>query len=229
MARTITFSPPEVASPENGHAYGAPQPPRSRRRFFPLILGVALVLFCGLTFASMQSAAGARVPVLAVTQPIAAGSSVTDDKLRVVEVNVPSGTKLLPESKRGEVIGRVAKVDLLPGMLVARELIDVEQATRGVVAIPLRAGRAPALSPGDVVTIVDTTQTIGVALPGLGQGNPDPGARRMGVGTVRSAEGPTQNGETIVSLEVDDSVASQVAVKANAGEVSLVLQSGRTP
>src|ERR1700756_5248996 len=100
-----------------------PQPPgqgprRARRRSVPLAAGgVVLVVVCALVFAEGWLAAGNRQPVLALSQPVAAGQGITARDPEAARVSAAGPVSLAPASGQAEVVGSTAAASLPAGSL----------------------------------------------------------------------------------------------------------------
>ncbi|HNJ98019.1 MAG TPA: isocitrate/isopropylmalate family dehydrogenase, partial [Ilumatobacteraceae bacterium] len=145
---------------------------RGRVRTQWLALGAALVVLAGVLVAWGLSQAAARVEVVQVARPVAAGQPLTADDLTVTGVAYDSGVSgLVPASSLDRLVGRVAAVDLQRGALVQvgmwsdePALLDGEDRVGAVLA----AGNFPAgLHRGDVAVaagIDSTTATTPVVV-----------------------------------------------------------------
>ena len=70
---------------------------------------------CALVFAEGWLAAGHRQPVLALSQPVAAGQVITAADLETVRVSAAGPVSLVPASRQAEVVGSTAAVSLPAG------------------------------------------------------------------------------------------------------------------
>mgnify|MGYP000845519220 CR=1 FL=1 len=127
---------------------------RSRVRTQWLALGAALVVLAGVVVAWALAEAADRVPVVQVAQPVRAGEVIQADHLRVTDVAVGTDVAgLVPDTSLDRLVGRVAAIDLVPGVLVvdgmwrdAPDLLAGEQRIGAVMA----SGAFPAgLGQGD--------------------------------------------------------------------------------
>lgn len=184
---------------------------RGRVRTQWLALGAALVVLAGVLVAWGLSQAAARVEVVQVARPVAAGQPLTADDLTVTGVAYDSGVSgLVPASSLDRLVGRVAAVDLQRGALVQvgmwsdePALLDGEDRVGAVLA----AGNFPAgLHRGDVAVaagIDSTTETVPVL-----------------VRVLDTAEGA--DGQLLVTLAVPSDRSIEVAQLAATDRLLLV-------
>ncbi len=181
----------------------------------------------GFGFLILDLSAAHRVPVLTVARPIPAGAPITKDDLRTVQISDAPGLKTLAPGALRDVTGRTALIALSPGTMLAPDLVSSGNANdRATVAIALKPGRAPKLSQNDAVSIINTNQQVkGITISGSSQSS----AHVLGTGKVRDVnEGSGTNSDTIVSLEVDAGIATDVAASASSGDVALVARSSKS-
>lgn len=171
-------------------------------------LAAALVVLAGVVVTWAVSSAGRRVQVVQVAQQVEAGSPIEVADLITAAVAFDPGVEgLVPAASLDALLGRIAAIDLEPGVLLQRgmwrdgeSLLDGERAVGAV----LSAGRfPPGLAPGDLV--------LGAPLGGLliaGLGGPagstiDGGASGSGsatspagsaAGSTTGASGGSSNG-----------------------------------
>ena len=177
-----------------------------------MVAGLILVIGCGAGMAALYSGAGERSEVLAVAREVPAGARVTDADLKVVRVGADSSLQLLPTSLRPRVVGRLARVGLVPGTLLTPAHLaqgEVVPSGQSVVAVLLRFGQAPSLRPGDRVLVVAPAQNVSAA------------AQVFSVETQGR-----DSGDTRVSLLADEVTAARIASLASSrAEISVVLRS----
>lgn len=121
-----------------------------------LALSAALVVLTGVVVSWAVGAAGSRVMVVQVARPVAAGAALQAADLMTAAVAFDAGVEsLVPAGSLDALLGRLAAIDLEPGVLLQRgmwregeSLADDEVAVGAVLA----AGRfPPGLAIGDVV------------------------------------------------------------------------------
>ncbi|NUR30048.1 MAG: hypothetical protein HOV83_30065 [Catenulispora sp.] len=199
---------------------GAAQP---KRRWSLLVGGLLLVLLCAGVFAVIQLGGDARVQVLAVARPVAAGQLISAADLRTVGVVPDRSVPLLRAGQAQQVIGRTAAVPLAADTLLTESQLgpaNWPDAGQAVVAVALKPGRVPAgIAPGSHVLVVT------VAKDG-GPGDPALPAAPVSVPAVVVEVVPAADGAdtTVVSLLLARDDATKVA--ATGSDVSLVVVAG---
>jgi hypothetical protein len=185
-----------------------------------VLVGVALMVGFALLFGASALRADPAVPVLAVTQPVAAGEVIAEADLQVVRVVPDPAVNLIPASERDVVVGRTAAVPLAAGSLLSPAQLGASgwpPAGQSVLAVPVPTGRVPAgLSAGAAVSVL---------LPGTAADTSD-GAQPVGMvavpAVVVAVEAPNVAGIRVVSLLLTQAQARQVAAAGDA--VVLVLE-----
>jgi hypothetical protein len=98
-----------------------------------------------------------RVPVVMLTQDVAAGTKITSDMLGTTPV-ASEGLMLVPESKVDEVLGTYTRTALTRGQLLDTSVLTTAEpfgANQVQVGVPLKDGQVPpGLRSGDEVRIV---------------------------------------------------------------------------
>jgi hypothetical protein len=129
-----------------------------------MAMAAALVVLAGIVVTWAVSSAGRRVQVVQVAQEVAAGTPIEAADLVTAAVAFEPGVEgLVPAASLDALLGRIAAIDLAPGVLLQRGMWrDGETLAEGerAVGAVLSAGRfPPGLAPGDLV--------IGAPLDGL--------------------------------------------------------------
>ncbi|EXG80716.1 SAF domain-containing protein [Cryptosporangium arvum] len=189
-------------------------------------LAVALVAIGGLLAAFAFYAATRTGDFLAVARPVAAGATITEADLAVVQVNSAAGLTPLAASQRGSVVGKRAKVSLVPGtLLTADQLTDTELVGPGQqqVGVGLKPEQMPAsqLRPGDKVRLV------ALAAPNSSS-TEESSSPEVFTATVVGASPRRENQErTVVYVAVSESDAARVVELAGAERLGVVLTGTR--
>lgn len=135
-----------------------------------LLVGVAVVVMCAVSFAVIASQLGARTSVLQVARPVAAGHVLAAQDLTEVQTSADPELRLVPASDEGQVVGRPAAVPLLVGALLTdRAVGSAAWPPAGQVAgsVALKAGRVPEVAAGQhVVVYIRPTGQTGTASGG---------------------------------------------------------------
>ncbi|SHN42713.1 SAF domain-containing protein [Cryptosporangium aurantiacum] len=224
MSRSATGTPTQT--PVTSGPVPAPRVVGQRRvRTGHLGLAVALVAIGGLLAAFAFYAATRTGDYLAVARPVAAGATITAEDLAVVQVNSTVGLTPLAASERGSVVGKRAKVSLVPGTLLTKDqLTDVELVGPGQqqVGIGLKPERMPAkrLSPGDKVQLVST--------PAPNATSDEPDSSETFAATVVDTSPRTDNdATTVLYVAVSANDAPRVVELAAAERLGVVLTGAR--
>jgi hypothetical protein len=208
--------------------------PLQRRRSVPhLLLGAVLVVAAALGVSLVVSGLDTRSEVVAVARPVAAGQVLAVADLATARVAVDASVATVPAARRGELVGRVARVPLAQGALlsprqVGSGAVDWPPAGQAVAAVPVAADRAPdGLVAGTRVQVLVIPQGGAASAPATGEQGQTaavPAGVVQALATVVAvAESPDQLGGLAVSLLLSEQDAALLA--ATAGEVSLVLRS----
>ena len=229
-----TATNPASATGRSGSAAGPAGPVplretavRPRRRRGLWVAGVALVATSGVAAAVLVGRAGNRVEVLAVARAVPVGQMISEADMAVARVAADPALHPVPVSRRAEIVGRPAAVELRPGTLLTdQEVTDavIPAAGEQVVGVAARPGQLPArgVQPGNRVLVVPvpgdpirggtpTTEDAGPV------GEPVP-ARVVQVGPGDA------DGAVTVDLVVGQTVGPRLAALASTGRVALVLQ-----
>lgn len=203
---------------------------RRQRRWSLALVGILLILGSGLVFMLLFVNAGDRSPVLAVAREVPAGQVISGGDLRIVRVGADPGVTTISESRRSDVIGQTAAVDLLPGtLLVDDHLGEPVGLERGeaIVGLDLVGGEraVPSLKEGDEVLIVLT------AGPGSAPTDEEDGPALGDVmtrGRVSTVVESDELGDRVmVSVIVPEDLADRIAGANSADRISLVLVPSR--
>ncbi|MEU7314898.1 SAF domain-containing protein [Streptomyces sp. NPDC007083] len=119
--------------------------------------GASAVLVSAVGFTWIVSAVGERADVLVLARDVPAGKVLTAQDLRTVQVAADSG--VIPVERRGEALGRQARVPLVAGSLLSPGMVghsaDFPPKGSSQVTLALEAAAAPSnLARGDRVAIL---------------------------------------------------------------------------
>jgi hypothetical protein len=193
-----------------------------RRRSMPhLVLGALLVLSCAAGFAVVSVTASDRQPVLALARPVVMGHVLTAPDLREVDVAVDPGVAIVAASQSSRVVGRVVATSLPAGSLLTPGVLGdgpVPGSGRAVAALALKPGQfPPEVAPGAHVSVVSAPSSASAA-----NSSSSPDTARTWLATVVSVTGRAGEQATVVSVELAETDALQVAT-VPAGQVSVVM------
>lgn len=212
-------APPAV----NGHAVNVAslRLPLATRQRKPGYVALAVILIVGLAvaFGWFYKSSGAKVPVVVVIQPVAAGHPVLRQDLSTIDVS--GGVVAVGGDHMDSVVGQIATVDLLPNTLLQRSMVtsaDTLPVGSAQVGVALKGGQVPAegLAPGDSVDIV--------ALPDKGAAGAEESASVL-VASARvfaAVPDPAQVGGLLVTVTVPATDAVAVAQASGTGLVALI-------
>ena len=212
----------------NGHAepsitIGAPPDSRRARRLPELAGGLLLVIVCALGALWWQASLTERQPVLALRNAVERGDVVELDDLQVVSIDTDQVIAVLADSESAQIVGRVARTDLVAGTLVTPDQFSSSSTLgvgEGIVGLALDAGQFPSLSlaTGDVVSVVLTPspsdprafdeQQTAVVL--------------VGRATVVEVAQIGVQGGLFISIQIDEESAGRVATAAATNRVRLI-------
>lgn len=196
---------------------------RPRRRPWLLVTGLLAMVVSAGAFALVYLGSDARVQVLAVTRPVAAGQALSGADLRVVRIVPGAGVDVVRAAESSRVIGHTAAVPLVAGSLLASAQVGPAvwpPAGQVVVAVPVKVGRlAEGVTGGAHVLVIPVTPATS---PGAVQGTV---VQPLATGVVVTvAPGADGSGMNVVSLLLPQNVAASVA--SSSVDLSLALARG---
>ncbi|MCC2280849.1 SAF domain-containing protein [Streptomyces sp. ET3-23] len=201
-------------------------PPRvaaRRRRPGLMALSVALIAAGGLGGAVLLMSSGQRTDVVTVVRHVPVGQPVTDEDLGTASLALDKSVKAVRASRRAEVVGQRAAVELVPGSLLsASQVTDRPLVLAGeqVVPVGLKPEQVPAsvLAPGQRVRVV--------AVPGADQQGKVPEGQQpkvIGARVVKVGEPAPVTGVVVVDVAASGVDAPVLAAWVSSGNVRLVL------
>jgi hypothetical protein len=212
--------------PSLGAAAGQRIPvPRRERKPAMAALAVLLIVGGALVSAYLVMVSGQRVPVISISQPVAAGQRIPASALQEVQVSSTGGLDYIPWADRGKVTQTFATVTLVKGALLTNGMISTDSSVaKGsvVIGLALKPGQMPAggLHPGDRVVL------YAVASQG-GQSGAQSGSVLAPAATVYDVVQPGENDiqadQVTVSVTVPVDQAPQVTQASSAGAVAVAL------
>lgn len=231
---TTTAPPRTRLSTTNGHSAGEIRlsPTKPRRNGGLIALGVLLMVGCGLIAAVLQMRATSKTAVLAVAHQIPAGQAIRSSDLATVEISGGDGLSAIAARDESSVVGKTAAVSMMPGTLMTRSQLALNTSVskgKVVIGLALKPGQIPTshLKAGDDVLVLATGSAAQLATGEAGAGeNAVQGAVLVRRARVFDVDGGSRTGDsTAVSILIDETDAPAVGAAANAGQVTLVLQS----
>ncbi len=192
---------------------------RSRVRTQWLALGAAFVVLAGVVVAWALANAADRVQVVRLTHDVPAGEVIDAGDLGLTAVAFDAEVRgLVPAASAGELVGRVAAVDLTAGAVLQvgmwRDAPDVVAGEERVGAV-LRAGRFPA---GITRGATAVAASVAASVDGAADGGAD--GPQVEVRVLDVAEGP--DGSLSVTLAVPAAMSVAIARLAATDQLLLV-------
>ena len=197
-------------------------PPRRRRRPALLALAVVLVVLGALGAASLATSIGQTSAVIAMAREVPWGQTISAADLVEAQISTDPALQPIPYSERDQVIGLVATSTLRPGSLLTRDAL-ADQRLPGpgqqLVGVGVSSVQLPAtpLRPGDAVLLVPVSGTA----TSTGSAASD-----MVEATVVQTGPPGADGLRVVDVLVDAADGPDVAARAAAGQIAVVVTAG---
>jgi hypothetical protein len=195
--------------------------PKRRHSIPHLVLGVLLVLACATAFAVLSLVTGDKQPVLALARPVMVGQVLTAEDLRQVNVSLDPGVSVVDAGQAAAVVGRTMTESLPAGALLTGDAVSgpgVPTAGQALAALALKPGQfPPEVSPGAHVSVV--------YIPGQNSNPPTSDAATVWPAVVTSVTSSASQQATVVSVEVAQAAAPEIAA-VPVGQLSLVMLPG---
>jgi hypothetical protein len=197
-----------------------------RRRSIPhLLLGALLVLACAAAFLLVSLNSGNKQSVLALAQPVSVGQVLTAQDLKQVNVAVDPGVSVVDASQAASVVGKTMSENLPSGALLTLDAVSgtgVPANGQALAALSLKAAQfPPEVSAGAHVSVVFVAGQAGAGLASP----PTPDSTTAWPAVVTSVTTPPNQQITVVSVQVSQAAASQIAA-VPAGQLSVVMLPG---
>ena len=191
---------------------------RRRSRISEIVVGVVIVLVCGLGVVLWHASTTHSELALVLTRSLRAGETLTADALTSRAVQVGSSVSHVSASEASRVVGKVATADLSAGTLVSSGLFAAQPAVPAgatVVSAALIPGQFATfgLRPGQVVDAIHTADDASATV-----------LARATVFEIRPLEDAAHT--WIVSLLVPEADAAPVASAAATKSLALALVPG---
>lgn len=235
MSRTAAPAP----TAEAGHI-PAQQPPSAgpsasvswqarRRRPGLLALAAACIAACALGNYWYWTENGQRVPVLVMAHEVPAGTVIREADLAEASVALDPALKAIGAGQRGEVVGKRASVQLLPGALLSPKQVTSRTLVKPgeqLVGMSLRPGQLPdsELRPNDRVQVVFTSDEGGTASgSGKAAGGAQAGPVTIDARILRVGPKRENTDERVIDVIVPKADGPKLAAQTASGDVALAV------
>ncbi len=203
-------------------AAGVPVGPARQRNTLWIIAGIALVLISGLAAATVVQSLSGRVDVLVAARLIAEGEVVEPGDLKSTSLAVEPGVRAISPSELNNLIGMVATGPIGEGAIVhPSQFIDgnTEDQPTVIVGAALEAGQYPlsGLRPGDRVKVIE----VSGATAAFDESTIGP--RELTEGEVVEVERLARSDAFLVSIRVNEAIATPMSERAQQGRLRLAL------
>ncbi|WP_116451676.1 SAF domain-containing protein [Blastococcus litoris] len=197
--------------------------PRRRRRPALLALAVTMVILGALGAAYLATSLGQTSSVIAIAREVPWGQTLTAADLAEARISADPALEPIPYAERDQVIGRMVASTLAPGSLLTRDaLTDQRLPAPGqqLVGVGVSTVQLPttALRAGDDVLLVPV---VAGAAPATGAAGPG-----VVEATVVQTGPPGTDGLRVVDVLVDSADGPDVAARAAAGLIAIVVVPG---
>lgn len=192
-----------------------------RRNLSGAVLGVLLIAVCAFGIGSWASSVGHRTQVLVVTREVSAGAIIEAGDLTAAGVAASHQVSAVPASAEYQEVGKVARVQLVPGSLLEKSEVGTGPAISAgssLVGLDLKSGTFPTqVGAGAAVEVVSTPPQGSAAFGGT--------VLAQNAMVLSVVADPSGTG-TLVSIVVPSGEASAIASAGAGGDVSLVMLPG---
>ena len=195
--------------------------PKLRRRPALIAASVAAICLGGLLAAFAWTATSNTQSVLAMRVAVERGAVIAADDVMTVQVSTDPALRPVPASQASTVVGQRAATDIAAGTLVTLEQVSdavLPAAGMSIVGVGLPASQMP----GEPLLVGDRVRVV--ATPGQ-SGEVTAGEQVTIAATVVGVRVNNENGQNVVSVEVPEQDAAELAARAATGNVALVLDS----
>jgi len=210
-----------VAPPRAEAAVRVAPAPKLRRRPALIAASVAAICLGGLLAAFAWTATSNTQSVLAMRVTIERGAVIGADDVITVQVSTDPALRPVPASQASTVVGQRAATDIAAGTLVTSEQVSdtvLPAAGMSIVGVGLPASQMP----GEPLLVGDSVRVV--ATPGQ-SGEVTAGEQVTIAATVVGVRVNNENGQNVVSVQVPEQDAAELAARAATGNVALVLDS----
>ena len=195
--------------------------PKLRRRPALIAASVAAICLGGLLAAFAWTATTNTQSVLATRVAVERGAVIAADDVMTVQVSTDPALRPVLASEASTVVGQRAATDIAAGTLVTLEQVSdtvLPAAGMSIVGVGLPASQMP----GEPLLVGDRVRVV--ATPGQ-SGEVIAGEQVTIAATVVGVRVNNENGQNVISVQVPEQDAAELAARAATGNVALVLDS----
>lgn len=195
--------------------------PKLRRRPALIAASAAAICLGGLLAAFAWTSTSNTASVLAMRVAVERGAVIGPDDVMTVQVSTDPALRPVPASEASTVVGQRAATDIAAGTLVTSEQVSDEvlpAVGMSIVGVGLPASQMP----GEPLLVGDRVRVV--ATPGQ-SGEVTEGEQVTIAATVVGVRVNNENGQNVVSVQVPEQDAAELAARAATGNVALVLDS----
>ena len=210
-----------TTNPNGVTTAGVAPAPKLRRRPALIAASVAATCLGGLLAAFAWTSTSNTQSVLAMRVAVERGAVIGPDDVMTVQVSTDPALRPVPASQASTVVGQRAAADIAAGTLVTLEQVSDEvlpAAGMSIVGVGLPASQMP----GEPLLVGDSVRVV--ATPGQ-SGEVTAGEQVTIAATVVGVRVNNENGQNVVSVQVPEQDAAELAARAATGNVALVLDS----
>lgn len=220
MATTTDLNGATATTVRTGSANVVPAPKLRRRPL--LIVASAVAISAGAMLGAFAwTATSTTQSVLAVRTTVERGAVIAQDNVMTVQVSADPALAPVPASQAFAVVGQRAETDMAAGTLLTREQVsDTVLPATGMSIVGV--GLPSAQLPGEPLLVGDRVRVV--ATPGA-SGEVTAGEPVTIAATVVGVRVNNENGQSVVSVQVPQGDAAELAARAATGNVALVLDS----
>lgn len=195
--------------------------PKLRRRPALIAASVAAICLGGLLAAFAWTSTSNTQSVLAMRVAVERGAVIGPEDVMTVQVSTDPALRPVPAAQASTVVGQRAAMDIAAGTLVTLEQVSdavLPAAGMSIVGVGLPASQMP----GEPLLVGDRVRVV--ATPGQ-SGEVTAGEQVTIAATVVGVRVNNENGQNVVSVQVPEQDAAELAARAATGNVALVLDS----
>ncbi|MFI1094535.1 hypothetical protein [Streptomyces sp. NPDC020917] len=204
-------------------------------------LAVLLILVGALGATVMVMRAGNKIEVVVINDNIAAGQPIPMSALKDVEISDVKGIQFIRWGQRNDLTKNYrAATNLMPGTVLTLNQLTKGQngltSGKSIVGLSLKDGQFPdGLKAGDTVAAYRVGNDVSKSTSSSSDGSSGDSlggdtsliSGSVIVQNVKGSSSDFSSGNTSVKVLVDSSVAGKLTIAASAGDVALVLVSGK--